>query len=313
MISLLRFFTVPFDDLKISLNELLAFATDHLQRMIANNPGAIFAARIAATTASLAVVESCTTDNMVKLSLRKAAKIAKNQFRASLPGNIQSVYGMVLAHFPQNSPEMAQIFNEGRGVFDKCADDKLKMHLETTLAGVTAHVAVLGAPLVADMTGLLTTWNALYAASESSTGAATTTQEGKHAARLELQLDLYKNLATMMLNFPRQPEKLSLYMRQDLLEDHPAGLPLPGMPELQLEGPSVPSRAAFTVAAEHAASFKVWYRLVGAPDFALLAEGVASGLYETPDLPAGDYEFKVQGVNATGIGPESEVASVTIA
>jgi hypothetical protein len=311
MISLHRFFINPFDDEEISLDELLAFSTDHLQRMIANNPGAIFAARIVATTASLGVVESCTTDNMIKLSLRKAAKTGKKQFRAALPANMQSVYGMVLAHFAQNSPQMDQIFNEGRSIFTTCADDKLKMHLETTLAGVTAHVAVLGAPLVADVTGLLTTWNALYAASEASTGAATTTQEGKLAARMGLQLDLYLNLATLMLNFPRQPEKLPLYMRQDLLENHPAGLPLPGEPELVLQD-TAPGSVTFSASASDAGSFTYWKRLVGETVFILVAEDVPPGDHAITGLAAGDYEFKVNAVNTTGIGPDSNFISVTI-
>ena len=38
---------------------------------------------------------------------------------------------------------------------------------------------------------------------------------------MNLQLELFKNLLTLGLNFARQPEKLSLYMRQDLLETHP--------------------------------------------------------------------------------------------
>jgi hypothetical protein len=41
MIKISRYFTIPFDDPAISLDSLIAFSTDHLQRMIANNPGAL--------------------------------------------------------------------------------------------------------------------------------------------------------------------------------------------------------------------------------------------------------------------------------
>ena len=50
MIYLNRFLEVPFDHRQISMDELIAFTTDHLQRMVANNPGALFNARITATT-----------------------------------------------------------------------------------------------------------------------------------------------------------------------------------------------------------------------------------------------------------------------
>ena len=39
MIKLSRFFEIPFDDPDISLDELIAFGTDNLDRIVANNPG----------------------------------------------------------------------------------------------------------------------------------------------------------------------------------------------------------------------------------------------------------------------------------
>ena len=221
MIQLTRFLENPFDDEGISLDELIAFTTDHLQRMIANNPGALFNARITATTTTLAVVESCTTDDLTKLGLRKSAKLSKNTYRKALPDNMARIHAAVVYKYGPNGPQVLQCFPQGRGVFNQCTDDHLENLLQTLLNGVTAHQADLGAPVVADVGGLLSTWLAVYAASESSTGAKTTTQEGKKQARLNLQLELFKNLLTVALNFPRLPEKLPLYMQQSLLEDHP--------------------------------------------------------------------------------------------
>lgn len=227
MRNLQYYLEIPFDDDGISLDELLAFSTDSLQRMIANNPGALFNARITATTTALAVVESCTTDDLTKLGLRKARKMAKDTFRAALPVNIAKIHAAVVAKYGPNAPEVTEVFPQGRGIFNQCTDDLVENHLQTMLNGVTAHQADLGAPVVGDAAGLLSTWLAIYGASESSTAAKTTTQEGKKAARLALQLELYKNLLTIGLNFPRQPEKLALYMQQSLLEDHPAAPPVP--------------------------------------------------------------------------------------
>ena len=50
MIRLNRFLSNPFDDSDISLDELLAFPTDHLPRVIANNTGVLYTARIPATS-----------------------------------------------------------------------------------------------------------------------------------------------------------------------------------------------------------------------------------------------------------------------
>jgi hypothetical protein len=68
------YLTNPFDDPHISMDELVAFGTDHLARLIANNPGAVFAARITATTAALTGVGSAFTDDKTKLAMRESKK-----------------------------------------------------------------------------------------------------------------------------------------------------------------------------------------------------------------------------------------------
>jgi hypothetical protein len=90
---------------------------------------------------------------------------------------------------------------------------------------VTNHQAQLDAQVVPDATALLAGWNAVYAPSETSSGAKTTTQAAKNAARLALQLELFKNLLTIALNFPRQPDQLDIYAAEfaggSSAADHP--------------------------------------------------------------------------------------------
>ncbi len=221
MIDLHRFFEVPFDETGLGLDRLIAFTTDHLQRLISNNPGALFNGRINATTTALNAVEACTTDDMSKLGLRKARVQVKDTFREVLPEQVAKIFAAVAARYGMSAPEVAECFPFGRKIFSDCRDDKVENHLQALINGLTPHTADLGPQPLADAGGLLSTWLAVYAASESSTGAKTSTQEGKRNARLNLQLELFKNVLTLGLNFARQPEKLSLYMRQDLLETHP--------------------------------------------------------------------------------------------
>ena len=226
MRELARFFDNPFDDPNVSLDELLAFSTDNLQRMIANNPGAALNTRITATTSALNTVSACSTDDTVKLGLRKAAK---QIFRDALPGNIGKIHGTVTGVYGPGAPEMLAIFPEGRTIFTKATDDALGNNLMQLLTALTVKQAQVGAAVVADAGGLLSTWTALYAASELSTGGKTTTQAGKANARLNLQLQLFLNLTALMAMFPRLPEKCPLYMQQSLLEDHPVA-PEPPVP-----------------------------------------------------------------------------------
>jgi hypothetical protein len=233
MRDLHSYFTNPFDDPHISMDELVAFATDHLARLRANNPGTVFAARLTATTTALNGVAGAFTDDKTKLALRKSKKLAKSAFRQALPPAIGKIYGAVMAKFGDGGAEMTECFPSGRTVFSNCTDGDLAQELQTLVNGVTDYQAQLGAQAVTDATALLTGWNAVYQTSETSTGNKSTSQAAKNAARAALQLELFTNLLTLALNFPGQPEQLDVYMQPGLLSPHtpssstPAPVPAP--------------------------------------------------------------------------------------
>lgn len=84
----------------------------------------------------------------------------------------------------------------------------------------------MGAQTVTDATALKTGWVAVYTPSENASGTKDAAMLAKQAARQALQLELCKNWLTIALQFPRQPEKLDVYMQQSLLSSHnPAPTP----------------------------------------------------------------------------------------
>lgn len=221
MRTLSRFFENPFDDDGISLAELLAFTTDHLQRMIANNASGELDAHIAATTSGLALLEEHAGDDQTKLGIRKARKMVMRAYRDGVDEKVAKVIGKVVGQYGPDSAVEVECCPQGRTIFHTCTDDKLAGHLQTLIDGVGAYVDDLGAPVVAEATAIKTGWLSVYAASESAGGAKTATQDGKKAARENLQLMLFLNLLKLAEMFPRQKAKCALYMQQSLLEDHP--------------------------------------------------------------------------------------------
>lgn len=238
MTDLTRFLENPFDDPDISLARLFSFSSDHLARMIANPVGTELATRITATTSGLTLVENSATDDQTKKAIRKARKQVKDAFRKAVTAGVAKVHGAVVAQYGTNSPEVAECFPQGRSVFSSAPDDRLAQHVETMRNGVAAHVADLGAPLLATIDALMAEWATIHAQSETSTGNATTSQQAKKFARENLQLMLFLNLLTLAEIFPRQPEQLALYMQQSLLEapetedeeEEPPAPPVPPTP-----------------------------------------------------------------------------------
>jgi len=220
MRTLSTFLENPFDDPNISMAELVAFTTDCLQRLIANNAGGELTSHITAITSSLGVVEDCVTQDQGKLGIRKAAKMAKENFRTDIiPTEVKRIEAGFIAAFGADSPVLLEALPNGRTIFQTCRDDQVEVHLLTLHTAATTHQGSLAPATLTQATNLKNNWATIYAASEASTGGKTTTQEGKKLARENLQLMLFLCLLKLAEMFPRQPDKLSLYMMQHLLEN----------------------------------------------------------------------------------------------
>lgn len=213
------FWRNPFDDAEISLAELAAYSTDHLQRMSANNPDGDLTDRIAATTAAVAALEDAFAADLTKLGLRKARKQAKDDFRGTLATAVGKIVVAVEYEFGEGSTQVTEVIPQGRTAFNRSRDDQVLGHLETLLTGVTAHQAELGVEIVTDATALRDSWQTIYTASETATGEKVATEEQQRQVRSALQRELYVNLLTLVILYPDQPEMATLMMQQSLLEN----------------------------------------------------------------------------------------------
>jgi hypothetical protein len=310
MIDLSRYFQNPFDDAAISINELVDYASAHLSLMVSNNPGALLNTRITATTVGFTTLEGTISDNNTKLAFRKARVQAKDAFREALPGNISKVYGAVVSVFGDDASQVTECFPQGRRIFTSCTDDEVNNHLQQLVTCLSPLVP-LGVPQgqVDNVAGLLSTWIALLAAVNTAVADKTTVEGARRAARAALQLELFKNLLTLALAFPGQVGQAALYCPQHLLEDHPAEEG-PGAAVLSLASYNAQTnQASLSMAAENAESFTLKRRLVGEPEFTVLAAVIpaANEAANYIDLVPveGAYEYVVVPVNSAGAGEAS--------
>lgn len=207
----------PFASAHYGLPSLMAFATDHYQRLKANNPGGIWDARIAATAAALADINSTETNHLMGLGLRKASKAGKAKFRRELRGKLGQIHATMWARYGLRSPEITAVFGKSRGRMARTVDDRLKEDLMVVAEGVVARAADLGATVVAQAQNLLADWTTVWQASEAAAGAKSAAQQAKRSARAALQRELFRNLLAIAAQFPGEREKLKLYMQKSLL------------------------------------------------------------------------------------------------
>ena len=220
MYDLHKPFNNPFDDASISIFHLTAFATDHLVRANNNNTGAFLTARIAATQTALTAVNTAFQSDLTNLGARKTSKKAKDDYRQMLRTGAGEIMVAVQKQYGKNSAKVMTFFPQGLSTFNRVPDDEVTNEWTSLLAALTTHQAELGAQVVTDATALKTGWLAVYAPSETTSGAKDSTKDAKNTARRALQLELCKNWLTIALQFPRQPEMLDIYMQQSLLSPH---------------------------------------------------------------------------------------------
>ena len=219
MIDLRKIFKNWFKDPIISFSELLKYASRHLQRMVANNPGALLNARITATQTALALVESGVTDVGTKLAIQEGKTATKKAFRDALPENIRRIHAAVVVAYGDPSPALTECFPEGRSVFKTCRDEEVDNKLGQLLACLTPRQAEIGATAVNNAGGLHSTWTAIYAAQGVAMAQREGTADSRDAAKASLQLQLYLNVLFLAQSFPDQPDKCDLYCPQQYLHN----------------------------------------------------------------------------------------------
>lgn len=231
MYDLHKPFINPFDDPGIAINHLAAFTTDHLVKMNANNVGGFLTSRIPPTVAAFANVNTAFQSDFSSLGARKTSKKVKTDYRKTLADGAGKIMVTLENKYGKKSAMLTTFFPQGLGKFNRIPDDQVTNEWTSLIAALTAHTADVGAQTVTDATTLKNGWVAVYTPSENATGTKDSTMLAKQAARQALQLELYKNWLTIALQFPRQPEKLDVYMQQSLLSPHnPATPPTPPTP-----------------------------------------------------------------------------------
>ena len=276
MMDLRRVFELWFDDPQISFTELLKYSERHLQRMIANNPGGFLAARITATTTALNNVEACVTDVGTKAAIQKARTETKNLFRDDLPAGIRRIEGAVIAAYGKGGVDYIECFPEGLQVFSRCRDEELNNKLGVLVNALTPRSATVGEVHLSNATEFKSTWEAIVSAQSAAMGQREASAEQRKADRDTLRLELYKNVLTIALQYPGQPDKCDLYCPQQYLR----GTRTPGAP-----GDATLSAGAWnstthivtlTMQADDATVFTLQRRLVGAPTFETVLDDISA-------------------------------------
>lgn len=219
MMDLNRYLRNPFDDEKISIDELIAFTADHLGKLTGQNPGGAFDAAITATDALFTALSGTISAEDAAAAIRQARTAATAAKREAIHEKLSQIEGLIHARYPRGSVTYVELLPGGLQEFRDAGLDGLNAKLVSLLARLEPHKASIGAADVAALAALQGEWATLRGEQVTKKGASTDAAAGRRAAADALRVQLFDNLLAIARHEKGQPENLSLYMRQSLLED----------------------------------------------------------------------------------------------
>jgi len=215
MSTITGIFKNPFDNEAITLEQLVHFTTEHLARMVANNPGGALNERIGATTIALSTLEHGAAPDETKAIVQKARARAKEGFRKTLPASIELIQAAVVATYGATAPELLECFPDGRHIYATCDDMEVCAHLDQLITALKPHADDVGQANLIAASGLLTTWRALCGVAGKPRGKAPT--DAQKRATHALRLELFRNVLTLALLFPGDEDKAAFYCPEKFL------------------------------------------------------------------------------------------------
>ncbi len=211
-------FTDFFNERKITNERLGSYGLDHVARITANNnPASTFAAIIANTNNALSAFGTAVEAVGGSIGNRKGSTSTKNLARMAFNAFIRQKEGTIKGQFGETSEPYIQFFPDGLSVYNKATDLKYKQLIDNIIARATQYQAQLGVAFLNDATTL---GNAYKNAEDSQTtekGDVSNAEDTLAAARIELTTQLTINALTIALQFPLQPEKVTVYFDTSLL------------------------------------------------------------------------------------------------
>ena len=119
---------------------------------------------------------------------------------------------------------------------------------------------------------------------------------------------MFQTLLHLAAKYPDDDVKFNQYVPEEKL--NPPAAPVPGAATLEVEGGA--GQFTATPTADGADTFEIRYRLEGAPEYIIAVEDWPGGPFVQNGLSAGTYEVIALGVNDSGEGAPSEIATAIV-
>jgi len=217
MIELVKYFKILFLSAKISRQRLKDFAADHLTRLIANNPGAIFAILITDTTAALNAYVGNLEQESTAVSNQEGDTLGMDESKAALLLNISDNEKQVAYTYRNDNVKYKKFYPGGIMEYN----DADLPTLETISGRYKGTLATNAADFTTDFVDAFNAAQQKFVddrGTQTVSFSAVSTERGDIvSSKAKLAFQLTKNLLTIALQYLGQEEKAPVYFNQAIL------------------------------------------------------------------------------------------------
>ncbi len=217
MINLETLFKVPFDTDKISDDNLNKFTNDHIQRIIANNDNGQYDLMRDATITAYNEYFGSITDEDTVTALRQSLTKTTDNIIDEFKSTISQKEGLIRSIWGKEAPTYQEFFPYGLTEYSNLTKANVETLMKRMSLAATKYQDDLGENFAQLFTDFFNNYKAAREAQLEKKGKVSTDKTTTSAKRDVVEIQLYKNIHKLAIQFPGNPDRGMDFFDQSII------------------------------------------------------------------------------------------------
>lgn len=217
MFNLISFFDNFFEAARISDDNLKKFVQDHLARLAANNGGGDFTTILNDMTLAYTGYFGKITDTDLAKAVQQSLTMSADNLITTFKKTVSQKEGAIKSQYGADSPTYQEFFPYGLTEYSKATKANVETLMTRMVSSCTAHVADLGAAMVALFANIQSNYVTARTLQLSKIAEVSTDISDKHATRDVVELQLCRNVHYIGYSFPGNADRCMDFFDQSII------------------------------------------------------------------------------------------------
>lgn len=215
--NILKIFSNPYDTADITDERLYKFATNHENRLIADNANKQFDAILKVLSPVLILFARLLGIEDTTENVRKGATLTVDTFTEDVHAKMKNYYIKLAAVFDENSPAMIEFYPDKVSGYYNITREDMPVIVERLETVANKYQKSIDAEIYKTLVGFKETWDSLRDNQEQSKGKLSTTKEDIKTGRQNVEFALLDGQHDIAKMFRYDEDKCSSYYNPSLL------------------------------------------------------------------------------------------------